>query len=122
HAHQDHVGCTSPQRDGNWVPMFPTARYVFSKPDFAAFYALDRDPKEGPAEMGTFRECVLPIVEAGRADLVTGPHRLDEHFEIIPAPGPSPGPGVFRPRSGGPPGAVLGGAVSHLPPGVHPPM
>ena len=37
------------QRDGKWVPTFPKARYVFSKPDFDAFYALDEDPKEGPA-------------------------------------------------------------------------
>ena len=96
------------------MPTFPKARYVFSKPDFDAFYALDKDPKEGPAEMGTFRECVLPIVEAGRADMVTGPHRLDEHFEIIPAPGHSPGHVVFRLESGGAQAVFLGDVFHHL--------
>ena len=50
------------------------------------FKRLDNDPGTAPTEFGTFRECVLPVVEAGRADLVDGPHRLDEFIEIVPAP------------------------------------
>ena len=114
HLHHDHVGWNTRQRDGKWVPTFPKARYVFSKPDFEAFHALDRDPKTAPAEMGTFRECVLPIVEAGRADLVTGPHRLDEHIEITPAPGHSPGHVVFRVESGGAQALFIGDVFHHL--------
>jgi len=34
HLHHDHVGWNTLQRDGRWVPTFPKARYVFSKPDF----------------------------------------------------------------------------------------
>ena len=79
-------------RDGSWVPTFPNARYVISKPDFEYYQKLDADPnKAEPVEFGTFRECVLPIVEGGRADLVTGPHRLNEFLEIMPAPGHSAG-------------------------------
>jgi glyoxylase-like metal-dependent hydrolase (beta-lactamase superfamily II) len=96
------------------VPTFPNARYVFSKPDFEYFYALDKDPQTAPAEMGTFRECVLPIVEAGRADMVTGPHRLDEHIEIIPAPGHSAGHVVFRLESGGQQAVFIGDVFHHL--------
>jgi len=114
HLHHDHVGWNTRQRDGKWVPTFPKARYVFSKPDFEAFRALDRDPKTAPAEMGTFRECVLPIVDAGRAELVTGPHRLDEHIEIIPAPGHSPGHVVFRVESGGAQALFIGDVFHHL--------
>jgi glyoxylase-like metal-dependent hydrolase (beta-lactamase superfamily II) len=114
HLHHDHVGWNTLQRDGKWVPTFPKARYVFSKPDFDYFYALDRDPATAPAEMGTFRECVLPIVEAGRADMVTGPHRLDEHFDIIPAPGHSPGHVVFRLASGGQQAVFIGDVFHHL--------
>jgi glyoxylase-like metal-dependent hydrolase (beta-lactamase superfamily II) len=32
HLHHDHVGWNTQQRDGKWVPTFPNARYVFSKP------------------------------------------------------------------------------------------
>jgi glyoxylase-like metal-dependent hydrolase (beta-lactamase superfamily II) len=114
HLHHDHVGWNTLQRNGKWVPTFPNARYVFSKPDFEAFHALDSDPKNEPAEMGTFRECVLPIVEAGRADLIAGPHRLDEHIEIIPAPGHSPGHVVFRLASGGEEALFIGDVFHHL--------
>ena len=72
HLHHDHVGWNTQLRDGRWVPTFPNARYVFSKPDFDHYRALDAGADEGPVEFGTFRECVLPIVEAGRAELVTG--------------------------------------------------
>src|SRR5262249_6266210 len=34
HLHHDHVGWNTLARDGRWVPTFPNARYVFSKPDF----------------------------------------------------------------------------------------
>src|SRR5262249_10262512 len=114
HLHHDHVGWNTQQKDGKWVPTFPNARYVFSKPDFEYFHALDKDPATAPAEMGTIRECVLPIVEAGRADMVTGPHRLDEHIDLIPAPGHSPGHVVFRLESGGEQAVFIGDVFHHL--------
>ena len=52
HLHHDHVGWNTQQRDGKWVPTFPNARYVFSKPDVDYFTKVDADPKEGPAELG----------------------------------------------------------------------
>jgi glyoxylase-like metal-dependent hydrolase (beta-lactamase superfamily II) len=114
HLHHDHVGWNTQQRDGRWVPTFPNARYVFSKPDFEYYRKLDADADKGPAEFGTFRECVLPIVEAGRAELVTGPHRLDEHIEIVPAPGHSAGHVVFKLESGGERAAFIGDVFHHL--------
>jgi glyoxylase-like metal-dependent hydrolase (beta-lactamase superfamily II) len=96
HLHHDHVGWNTQLKDGRWVPTFPNARYVISKPDFDYHQKLDADPQLGPAEFGTFRECVLPIVESGRADLVTGPHRLNDYLEIVPAPGHSAGHVVFK--------------------------
>jgi glyoxylase-like metal-dependent hydrolase (beta-lactamase superfamily II) len=114
HLHHDHVGWNTQLRDGKWVPTFPNARYVFSKPDVDYFQTMDLDPKTAPAEFGTFRECVLPIVEAGRADLITGPHRLNDHIEIVPAPGHSPGHVVFRLESGGEHAAFTGDVFHHL--------
>jgi len=34
HLHHDHVGWNTQLRDGSFVPTFPNARYVISKPDF----------------------------------------------------------------------------------------
>ena len=96
------------------MPTFPNARYVISKPDFEYYQKLDADPQLGPAEHGTFRECVLPIVEAGHADLVTGPHRLNDHLEIVPAPGHSAGHVVFKLESGGERAVFIGDVFHHL--------
>jgi len=114
HLHHDHVGWNTQLRDGKWVPTFPNARYVFSKPDVEYFHKADQDPKTAPVEFGTFRECVLPILDAGRADLVEGTHRLNEFIEIVPAPGHSPGHVVFRLESGGQHGAFSGDVFHHL--------
>jgi glyoxylase-like metal-dependent hydrolase (beta-lactamase superfamily II) len=114
HLHHDHVGWNTQRKDGRWVPTFPNARYVFSKPDFEYYQRLDADPKDGPAELGTFRECVLPVVEAGRADLVAGPHRLNDHIEIMPAPGHSAGHVVFWLESGSERAVFIGDVLHHL--------
>jgi len=114
HLHHDHVGWNTQLRDGRWQPTFPNARYVFSKLDFDYFQKLDGDPATTPAEFGSFRECVLPVVEAGRADLVSGPHRLDEFIEILPAGGHSPGHFVFKLDIGGSRAMVVGDVFHHL--------
>lgn len=115
HLHHDHVGWNTQQRDGKWVPTFPNARYVFSEPDVDYFQKVDADPKEGPAELGTFRECVVPILEYGKADLVSGGrHRLNEFIEIDSAPGHSPGHMFFKLESKGAHGAFIGDVWHHL--------
>jgi glyoxylase-like metal-dependent hydrolase (beta-lactamase superfamily II) len=114
HLHHDHVGWNTQLRDGKWVPTFPHARYVFSKLDFDYFQKLDSDPANEPTEFGSFRECVVPVVEAGRADLVTGPHRLNEFIEILPAGGHSPGHFYFRLSVGGSRGMITGDVFHHL--------
>src|SRR4029077_13478609 len=114
HLHHDHVGWNTQLKDGKWVPTFPNARYVFSKPDFEYFQRADVDPATAPVEFGTFRECVMPVVDAGRADLVAGPHRLNDPIEIIPAPGHSPGHVVFKLESGGKNALFIGDVFHHL--------
>ncbi len=114
HLHHDHVGWNTQLKDGKWVPTFPNARYVFSKLDFDYFHKLDNDPATAPTEFGSFRECVVPVVEAGRADLVTGPHVLDEFIEILPAGGHSPGHFYFRLNVGGDRAMITGDVFHHL--------
>jgi glyoxylase-like metal-dependent hydrolase (beta-lactamase superfamily II) len=115
HLHHDHVGWNTIQKDGKWVPTFPNARYVFSKPDVDYFSKIDADPNEGPAELGTFRECVVPILEYGKADLVDcGPYRLNDFIEIDSAPGHSPGHVFFKLESKGERGVFIGDVWHHL--------
>ena len=42
------------------------------------------------AESPVFVDSVLPIVAAGRADLVGGGHALGDHVRLLPTPGHSP--------------------------------
>jgi glyoxylase-like metal-dependent hydrolase (beta-lactamase superfamily II) len=114
HLHHDHVGWNTQLRDGRWVPTFPNARYVISKTDFEYYRKLDSDDATAPAEMGTFRECVLPLVEAGRADLVSGDHCLNEHIELMPAPGHSAGHVVFKLEAAGERAVFTGDVLHHL--------
>jgi len=114
HLHHDHLGWNTQLKNGRWEPTFPKARYVFSKLDFDYFQHMDQDPATAPAEFGTFRESVLPIVEAGRADLVSGPHRLNEFIEILPAPGHSPGHFVFKLDIAGSRAMLTGDVFHHL--------
>jgi glyoxylase-like metal-dependent hydrolase (beta-lactamase superfamily II) len=114
HLHHDHVGWNTQLLDGRWVPTFPNARYVISKTDFEYYRKLDSDDKTAPAEMGTFRECVLPLVEAGRAELVSGDHRLNEHIELMPAPGHSAGHVVFKLEAAGERAVFTGDVFHHL--------
>jgi len=96
HLHVDHVGWNTRLDNGRWVPTFPNARYVFSKTDYDFFLAIERDPKQSPAVMGSFRDSVLPIVEAGLAQMVDGAQAIEEHFAVEPAPGHTPGHVVIK--------------------------
>jgi glyoxylase-like metal-dependent hydrolase (beta-lactamase superfamily II) len=114
HLHADHVGWNTRLDNGRWVPTFPKARYVFSKADYDHYLALDREGK-APANHGSFRDSVLPVVEAGLAQMVSGATVLDEHLSLAPAPGHTPGSVVVKLASQGKsaffPGDVLHHAI-----------
>jgi glyoxylase-like metal-dependent hydrolase (beta-lactamase superfamily II) len=113
HLHMDHVGWNTRLQDGKWVPTFPNARYVFSKADYDHYLAVDRDPQQGPANHGSFRDSVLPVVEAGLADMVNGAHAIDEHLAIEPAPGHTPGTVAIKLASRGAQALFCGDILHH---------
>lgn len=105
HLHIDHSGWNTSLIDGHWRPTFPKARYLFSRRELAAAEALG-----GP----TFEENVLPILEAGLADLVEPDFVLDDEVSFEPTPGHTPGHVSVRLASGGA-CAVISGDVMHSP-------
>src|SRR3954469_16305028 len=96
HLHVDHVGWNTRLDNGRWVPTFPNAKYVWSKTDYDYFLAIDRDPQKGPAIGGALRDSVLPIVQAGLAQMVDGAHALEEHLSLERSPGHTPGHFVIK--------------------------
>lgn len=84
HLHADHVGWNTRLENGRWVPTFPNARYVFSAKELA--YWTER---AAVTPVQCLEDSVLPIVAAGRADLVTSSHTLGDFIRLLPTPGHS---------------------------------
>ena len=82
HMHTDHVGWNTVEKDGNWVPTFPKARYLFSKKELD--YWLAENDK---AALPPIVDSVIPIVEAKRCDLITSDHAVDDTVVLLPTPG-----------------------------------
>lgn len=114
HLHFDHVGWNTRLDNGRWVPTFANARYLFSRRDFEHFGAQELQDDHQRA----FRDSVLPVYEAGRAELVEPD--LVVHREIgyglwlEPAFGHSPGNVSVLAECGGE-RAIFWGDVFHHP-------
>lgn len=108
HLHPDHVGWNTMLVDGQWVPTFPAARYVFSAADWAW---LDRAPVSG---LGDFAgDSVRPVVAAGLADLVAPGHQVTDEVWLEPTPGHSPGHVSVRIASAGEHAVITGDLMHH---------
>lgn len=113
HLHVDHVGWNTRLDNGRWVPTFPNAKYIFGRADYDHYLALDRDPKNHPVNGGSFRDSVLPVVEAGLAQMVDGPGALDEYLSWEPAPGHTPGTIAIKLDTPGGRAAFCGDILHH---------
>ena len=91
HLHVDHVGWNTRLDNGRWVPTFKNAKYVWSQEDFDFYKQLDADPEKGPANGGSFRDSVLPVVDAGLVKMVKGAAEIEDGLKIVPSPGHTPG-------------------------------
>ena len=122
HLHVDHVGWNTRLENGQWVPTFPNAKYIFAKQEYE-FWKAERE-KADPDEFHqvnnqTFDDSVLPILHL--AELVEGEAALiDDLLHVTPAPGHTPGNMTLDLRSGGE-GACFTGDVCHHPIQVYEP-
>lgn len=102
HLHVDHVGWNTQLKNGQWVPTFPNARYLMPAADEAVFREAATD---------SFTESVLPVIEAGQAELVQAGHQLGDHVTLIPTPGHTPGHVSIQIKSGGREAIITGDAL-----------
>jgi glyoxylase-like metal-dependent hydrolase (beta-lactamase superfamily II) len=110
HLHADHVGWNTMLRDGRWVPTFPKARYLFARVEYEHWL---ENPDPSPIRRNAFHDSVLPVVEAGRADLVEDGHDVDGAFTVQLAPGHTPGNAAIRLTSKGTEALFVGDSVHH---------
>lgn len=62
HLHVDHVGFNTILENGKWVPTFPNARYLFSKPEYDHWSTTETASYDGE---NILQDSVMPILDAG---------------------------------------------------------
>ena len=115
HLHVDHVGWNTRLENGRWVPTFPNARYVFNKTEFDYWTETNAKTPAPP-----FVDSVLPVIEAGRAEIVRNDFAIGDHARILPTPGHTPGHVAFT-FGRGKEDAVFSGDLMHSPIQAHSP-
>lgn len=112
HLHIDHIGWNTHWVDGQWVPTFPNAKYVFPKAEYDYFLS-----ETGRQTIGysAFVDSVMPVIASGQAVMIEpeGGAFLDE-FYFHPTPGHSVGHMSISMKSGDDV-AMFGGDVMHHP-------
>jgi glyoxylase-like metal-dependent hydrolase (beta-lactamase superfamily II) len=96
HMHHDHCGWNTQLRDGRWAPTFPNARYLFVRREYDRWDPNGAGYKAVDYNAGVYERSILPIVEAGLADLVMERHRVSPSLEIEPAHGHTLGHAMLR--------------------------
>ena len=108
HLHVDHVGWNTRLVDGEWVPTFPRARYLFGDEEWAYWSA-----ESSPLDEVLRSDSIQPVLDAGLVDLVDVEHRLTDHVRLRPTPGHTPGHVSVVIESEGE-RAVITGDLSHM--------
>ena len=109
HLHVDHVGWNTMLVDGQWVPTFPNARYLFARTEWEHWDANDDETVYGPV----LADSVRPVVEAGLVDLVDMDHRVCPEVCLEPTPGHTPGHVSVHIRSGDAEALITGDCIHH---------
>jgi glyoxylase-like metal-dependent hydrolase (beta-lactamase superfamily II) len=106
HLHGDHVGWNTQLRNGRWVPTFPNAKYIFAKKEWESWEQLHaRDPQP------QLIDSVLPVMEAGQAQLVDNDFALDDEVWLEPTPGHTKGHVSIRLASNGAQAVITGDCI-----------
>ncbi|MCP5025846.1 MAG: MBL fold metallo-hydrolase [Actinomycetia bacterium] len=116
HLHVDHVGWNTMMVDGQWVPTFPNARYLFGRTEYEYWKAEDDTERFGDV----MADSISPIIDAELYDLVHSDHRLTDEVYLEPTPGHTPGHVSVRISSGGQQAVITGDMVHHPVQFAHP--
>ncbi len=106
HLHFDHVGWNTRLVDGELVPTFPNARYLFAKAELAHLEIDDHMAVREPS--------VQPLLDADLVDAVDATPAITNEVRLIPTPGHTPGHVSVEISSNGEQGLITGDAF-HTP-------
>lgn len=112
HLHADHVGWHTRLLDGRWVPTFPRARHLFARRELE--HLRQRVEREGAmVHHGIWADSVLPVLDAGLAELVEDGHQVTPGVTLHAAPGHTPGTVMVRLDDGRDVSFLIGDVVHH---------
>lgn len=109
HLHIDHVGWNTIERDGEFVPLFPKARYVIQRREWEYW-----TQPEIAAQNDCIGDCVLPLASTGQVDLVEDVTTVTPEITTVPTPGHTPAHVAIAIVSNGA-RALITGDVAHHP-------
>jgi glyoxylase-like metal-dependent hydrolase (beta-lactamase superfamily II) len=115
HLHVDHVGWNTRLENGKWVPTFRNARYLWNRAEYEHWSKTEQS-----GYGNVVQESVLPVYEAGRADLVTESHVVTSEVQLEPTPGHTPGHVSVHIRSRGEEAVITGDLMHHPAQCAHP--
>lgn len=113
HLHADHVGWNTRLENGQWVPTFPNARYLFAKPEIEHWREVLADSPPDEVNHGSWADSVAPVFEAGQAVQVAADHKVADGIELIGAPGHTPGNVIVRLEDRGERAYLTGDVIHH---------
>lgn len=88
HMHFDHVGWNTCRQNGQWIPTFSNAKYIFSKGEYE--YWNQKPENEIVDDFNGIDDSITPIIEAGQALLVEDDYVIDQNIRLISTPGHTP--------------------------------
>jgi glyoxylase-like metal-dependent hydrolase (beta-lactamase superfamily II) len=107
HMHVDHVGWNTRLVDGQWVPTFDRAAYLFAEDEW------DHWRREAQEYGPVIEDSVQPIFDAGKAVLVKPEHRVTDEVWLEPTPGHTPGHVSIHIASNGEEAVITGDMIHH---------
>jgi glyoxylase-like metal-dependent hydrolase (beta-lactamase superfamily II) len=131
HMHFDHLGWNTTSTNGQWVPTFPNARYLFNRRewDYTMAELAQIRPEDPPADYTStftltpelrrayfadiFSDSVQPVLDAGLVDLIQPDHAPTPELSVLSTPGHTPGHVSLQIDSNGSTGVVTGDAFHH---------
>jgi len=115
HMHGDHVGWNTLLRDGRYVPTFPNAKYIFAKQEIDFQSSCTEENRKR-----CYQQSIVPVLEAGQAQLVDSDFALDDEVWLVPTPGHTPGHVAVHLKSAGVEAVMIGDAMHSPLQCVHP--
>ena len=120
HLHSDHCGWNTSLRGGRYVPTFPKARYYMGRREVERWDTRLPGHVAVPENRGVFEASVLPILEAGLAEIIGDAHAISPSLEAVLADGHTLGHMALHLASEGAHAWFTGDAFHHPIELIHP--